>query len=179
MSTSFIGVSSSEALGYKQYYRITFDITRQVSFQAPETRLHFIYDHMQDSGALAPLSPDPVTSGDTVMVVDAWTIGDGANLSVAEAVRRLETIAANGTYQSVRSIQKLSGVSDVTGGAADRLGVTDSTNQSNAASDPLSKLGDLLAGLGTYTQLIVIGLVAYAVITLSAGLPLIPSRKRG
>lgn len=178
MSTQYLNVSPSDVLGYKQYYRITFDVSNQVLFDTPSNKLTFIYDHMQDSGALAPLSPNPVTPGVTVMTVDAWTIGAGPSLSIADAVNRLEMIAG-GAYQSVRSIQKLAGVGDITGGAGDRAQATDTANQSNDANSLTNKLGDFFSGLGNYATLGVIALVAYAVITLSAGLSLIPSRKNG
>lgn len=178
MTTQYLNVSPSSVLGYKQYYRLVFDVTGHVFFltSGGSSQLSYIYDHMQDSGALAPLSPNPVAGGDGVMVVDAWTIADGPSLSVAEAVRRLEAIGG-GNY--VRSIEKLSGIGDVTGGAADRAAEADTVNQKNEKDSVGSHAWDFLSGLGNYTTIIVVGVVAYAVITLSAGLSLIPSRKRG
>jgi hypothetical protein len=178
VTTQFIGASPSAVIGYKQYYRITFDVSGQVLFQSPSAKLDFIYDHMQDSGAFAPLSPNPSVDGDEVMTVDVWTLPAGQSLSLADAVRRLEMVAG-GAYQSVRSIQKLSGIGDVTGGADARDKATDATNKQNAEDSLGTKLENLFSGLGTYTKFAVVGLVAYAVITASAGLSLIPSRKRG
>ena len=178
MSTQFLNVTSSDVLGYKQYYRIVFDVSGQVWVTSPDAILNHFYDHMQDTGLLAPLSPNPVVGGDTVMTVDAWTIGDGASATVAEAVRRLEMMSFLG-QSSVRSIKRLSGVGDITGGAVDRADDTDSANKQNDENSLGTNLMGFLSGLGDYTTLIVIGLVAYAVITLSAGLSLIPSRKRG
>lgn len=166
MTTQYIGTSSSAPLGYKQYYRLTFDVSRQVLFAAPSDKLNHIYNHMQDTGVLAPLSPNPVISGAEIMVVDAWTIGEATAVSVAEGVRRLEMIAG-GSYQSVRSIQRLSGIGDVTGGASDRQTVTDTVAAQNAAANPLDVFGGYLSGLGNYLTLAVIGLVAYAAIVLS------------
>ena len=178
MTTQYLAVSSSALLGYKQYYRLTFDVTRQVLFESSSDKLNYIYDHMAETGVIEPLSPNPVTDGTEVMVVDCWTpTSDAASISVAEGVRRLELVAG-GSYESVRSIQLLSGIGDVTGGANARQTVTDTTVTQNAATDPLSKLTGFLAGVGDYVTLGVIALVAYAVITLSAGLPLLGSRRK-
>jgi len=170
MTTQYLGVSSSALLGYKQYYRLTFNVARHVLFESTSDKLNHIYNHMQDTGVIAPLSPNPVVSGDEVMVVDCWTIGDAASVSVAEGVRRLEMIAG-GSYQSVRSIQKLSGIGGVTGGATARQTVTETVAAQNAASDPLSVFAGFLSGLGDVVTLGVIALVAYAAIVLSAGFP--------
>jgi hypothetical protein len=154
-------------LGYKQYYRLTFDVSGQgLFFGTGETKLTHIYDYMQDSGAFTPLSANPVGSGDTVMVVDAITIPSGQSLSLAEGVRRLEEVAG-GMYSSVRSVQKLVGIGDVTGGASSRDQTAADTNAANDKNSFGHQLTDLLAGFGHYTTLAVIGLVAYAVIVMS------------
>lgn len=163
MSTLFIGVSPSALLGHKQYYRIVFDLTRQVMFGTPWDKLSRIYDTMQDTGVIAPLSPNPVVSGDYVMVVDAWSLGGVEGITVAEAVRRLNMVAG-GAYESVRSIQKLASIRDVENGANDRQAETVRINEQNAAADPLAKIGQLLGGLSNLATVAVVGLVAYAAI---------------
>lgn len=180
MSTAFINVAPSDVIGYKQYYRLLFDVSDQgLLFGSSSAKLNYIYDHMGDGGAFSPLSDNPVVGGDTVMAVDVWTIQSGQSLSVAEAVRRLETTAGDypGAGSSVRSIQKLSGIGDVTGGAVDRANATDAANTANDENSLTNKLGGFFTGLGDYATLAVIALVAYAVISVSAAI--IPGRKRG
>lgn len=183
--TLFIGVSSSALLGYKQYYRVTFDVTASLNTYSPYDTLSGIYDRMGDTGVITPLSPDPLTPGDSTMVVDCYTpFVEAGSVSVAEAVRRLEAVASNAgfllsTHGAVRSIQKLSGIADVTQGATDRQTTTDDTNQQNDESNPLTILGNFLGGLGHFATLGVVAIAAYAILNLSAGLSLLPKLPRG
>lgn len=158
----FIGVAPTDGLGYKNYFRLTFETSRLATFGDVSGVLSRIYDHIQDTEVLAPLSPNPVVAGDDVMVVDVWTIGDSTAVSVGEAVRRLDEVA--GFNANLRSIQKLFGIGDVTGGAGDRQLETKSVAAARAASDPLHVLSDFVSGLGGYVTLAVFGLIAYAVI---------------
>lgn len=174
--TQFIGVAPSALIGRKQFYRVTFDVSGQGLFWgAEDAKLNYIYEHMQDSMALTPLSPNPVTGGDTVMVVDAVTIDAGASLSVAEAVRRLQEIGG-GIFQNVRSIQKLRDANAVN--ADDRATVTDDTNKSNDENSFGSKIGDFFSGVGHFSTLLVIGMVAYAAITLAPTFSAFGARRR-
>lgn len=157
-------------LGYKQYYRITFDGLSPLSsgfYWTAEQQLAYMYDHIQDTGVLGPLSAYPAVPGDSVMVIDAWTIGDGATVTVAEGVRRLDMVG--GGHATVRSFQKLGGIGDVTGGAQDRADVTQAATVAKAADNPFNIFGSVFSGIGNGLTLAVIGLVAYAVIVFSKG----------
>ena len=168
--TQFIGVASSALLGNKQYYRLTFEARSQAVdrfFWTAEQQLSYMYDHIQDTGVLGPLSAYPAVSGDAVMVIDAWTIGDAATVTVAEGVRRLDMVG--GGHATVRSIQKLAGIGDVTGGAQDRQDITQAVTAAKAADNPLNIFGSVFSGIGNGLTLAVIGLVAYAVIVFSKG----------
>lgn len=176
--TAFLGTSPSQLLGHKQYFRVTFDVSGQgLLFGSGVAKLNHIYDHMQDTGALAPMSQNPVSSGDTVMVVDTITLPAGEGLSVAEAVRRLEMLSG-GIYSNVRSIQKLQGIGDVAGGADQRDQVAADANQQNDATSFSHQVSDFFAGFGHYTTLVIIGVVAVAVISLSPTLSAIVGRRQ-
>lgn len=163
--TTYIGVAPSALLGRKQFYRVTFDVSGQgLLFGAADAKLNHIYDHMQDTGALQPLSPNPVSGGDEVMVVDAVTIDAGASMSIAEAVRRLQE-TGGGIFQNVRSIEKLRDAKAIN--ANDRASVTDTTNKQNEENSFSHSLGEFFSGLGHYSTLLVIGAAAYAVILLA------------
>lgn len=179
--TQFIGVSPSSLLGSRQFYRIVFDVSGQILYwSAGDVRLSYIYDHMQDTRALAPLSPNPTTTGDEVMTIDAQSIDP--TLTVAEAVRRLEMVSGDivgvDTTSTVRSITKLSGIGDVTGGADDRDDQTNAANKDNAEDSLGSQLKNFFSGLGDAGGLIVIGLVAYAAILLAPTLSRSPFGRR-
>lgn len=175
--TQFIGVSPSAPLGSRQFYRLVIDVSGQILYaSSSDVRLSYIYEHMQDTRALAPLSPNPATEGAEVMTVDAQVIDPA--ITVAEAVRRLEMVAGQlvgiDTQPTVRSITKLSGIGDVTGGADDRDQQTDAANKDNAGATLGAQLRNLFSGLGDAGGLLVIGLVAYAAIVLAptiSGLP--------
>jgi hypothetical protein len=170
--TTYIGTSPSTVVGAHTYYRVTFDVSGQGLFFATSSKLNYVYEHIQDTGAVAPLSANPVSSGDDVMVVDVYPIAGGASLSVAEVVRRLETVAGHyaGAGDTIRSIQKLGSINDVTAGADDRDAVADAANKSNDEDSFEHKVADFFAGLGHFTTLAVIGVVAYAVIVASPAL---------
>jgi hypothetical protein len=179
--TQFIGVSPSALLGARQFYRIVLDVSGQILYWSPsEVRLGYIYDHMQDTRALAPLSPNPVSTGDEVMTIDAQVIDP--SLTVAEAVRRLEMVAGDvvgvDTTPTVRSITKLSGIGDVTSGADDRDQQTDNANKQNQEDSLGEKLKQFFSGLGDVGGLLVIGLVAYAVIVVSPTISRLPFGRR-
>lgn len=164
--TRFIGVSATAVLGFRQYYRITFEPRPQATdkfFWTAEQQLAYIYDHIQDTGVLGPLSAYPSVAGDGVMVIDVWSIGDASAVTVAEAVRRLDMVGDN--HATVRSIQKLAGIADVTGGAEARQAITQA--ETAAIKSSSISLGSFFGGVSNTLTLAVIALVAYAAITLS------------
>lgn len=163
--TQFIGVSPTDGLGYKQFYRLTF-ATRGLYYDGSSDVLNYIYNHIQDTGVLGPLSPNPVVPGAKVMTVDVWTIGDSTAVSVSEGVRRLSEVA--GWNATLVSIAKLSGIGEVTRGAADRQLETESVAAARAANDPLRALSNFVSGLGGYVTLAVFGLIAYATILVAS-----------
>ena len=173
--TQFQGVAATDLLGYKKYYRLTFDARSRIAdrfFWTAEQQLSYMYDHIQDTGVLGPLSSYPAVTGDAVMVIDAWTIGEAATVTVAEGVRRLDMVG--GGHATVRTIQKLAGIGDVTGGAEARQDVTQAATVAKAADNPFNIFGSVFSGIGNGLTLAVIGLVAYAVILFSKG---VSSRK--
>lgn len=179
--TQYIGVSPSSQLGAKQFYRLTLDVSGQVFiWSASNVRLSYIYEHLQDTGALAPLTPNPVTTGDEVMTVDCSVIDP--SLTVAEAVRRVEMVAGDlvgfDTTSTVRSITKLPGIGAVTGGADDRDKTTADVNDQNSQTGFTAGFMKFLSGFGDASTLIVIGLVAYAVIVVSPTLSRMPFARR-
>lgn len=168
--TDFLGVTPTDGLGYRQYYRITFEakhssaITHPLFWSAARS-LHYMYDHIQDTGVLGPLSPNPTVEGDTVAVVDVWTIGDASAVSVGEAVRRLQQIGGN--HVAVQSFKLLRSIYDVSGGAKERDFQTQTVTAAKAAASPLGILSNFASSVGDLFTLAVIGLVAVAAITLA------------
>jgi hypothetical protein len=178
MSTTFNGVSSSAPIGVKKVYRITFDVSGQGLFFLDDDKLNYIYDHIQDSGAFSPLSPNGTVAGDDVMVVDVVTQDNGANMAIAEAVRRLEMVAGGyaGAGTSVRSIQLLTNANDVD--AAARDAAKRQTDQQNDDDSLSHKFGEFFSGLGHYSTLFVFAGVAYVAMLYAPTITALYRRRR-
>ncbi|HJQ27674.1 MAG TPA: hypothetical protein VKA60_27570 [Blastocatellia bacterium] len=176
--TTFIGTSASSPIGFHKTYRITFDVSGQGLFFLDDNKLNFIYDHMQDSGAFTPLSPNPTVAGDDVMVVDVVTIDAGANMSMAEAVRRLETVAGGyaGAGSSVRELRVIS-ASDASD-AASRDAVKDAADKQNEEDSFSHRAADAFASLGHYGTLAVFAFIAYAAMLYAPTITALTRRRR-
>lgn len=174
MTTAFVGVASSSPLGDRAFYRITFEDAPGVGFKLGASGLYVgfanvfseFYESMASrSGVVYPLSPNPVTPGAKVAVVDCQVSHGAGSVSAAEAVRRLE-MASGGTIR-VRVLQKLDNVQQVQQGANNRQQMTEHAAQQRAAESPIAQLANTVGGVAQY---LLFGVAAFAAIRFSKDL---------